>query len=86
MLCSHIWIRQEITPLNISGTEATSYTHRCPRCGKIKTTLRTKGKMPPPILWKRELQKLLLRARSDGYQITFQDVPLTLDKISVRAL
>lgn len=91
MPCAHIWIRQSAAQINAAlgdgkTVTTTRYLHKCPRCGRLKTTMRTRGPLPQEIRWKREMEKLLIRARSAGYQIVFQDTLLSLDKITVHAL
>lgn len=84
--CHHTWhqsAKDEVSSVN--GLVTTRYTHQCPQCGKIKTTVRASRKLPPEQGWLRELEKLILRAQTGGYTFCVPDgSPLTCSLISVK--
>lgn len=61
--CHHTW---HSLNTEVEGSSV-RYTHQCPHCGYIKTTVRRAyPKLTPELKWKRELEKLAKRAEQDG--------------------
>lgn len=67
-LCHHIWVQSRADEVStVDGLKTKRYTHACPKCGKVKVTVRADRALPPEVKWQRELEKLILRANADGF-------------------
>ncbi len=79
--CHHIWFPKGE---DVVGETTITYTHECPKCGKIKTTVKRKDiSLPPDVKWPREITKLMERAKADGCELRYDGQPLDVNKISV---
>lgn len=94
MSCHHIWMQKAKDEVSVvNGVTTTRYTHECPHCGKVKVTVRASRALPPELKWKRELEKLMLRAKEEGFCYVYPrphndaniggETPLAIDLIQV---
>jgi len=82
--CHHTWHQKgKDVVSNVNGVEFTRFTHECPACGKVKVTVRASRRLPPEIMWKRELEKLTERAAAQGHRYIIAGVPLVLEAITI---
>lgn len=75
---------KDVVSTDANGLVTTRYTHECPHCGYIKTTVRASNKLPPAVRWTRELEKLLQRIWDDGHCFTYNGEPLVINHVEVK--
>ncbi len=80
--CRHIWIQDKADEVQEGVTR---YFHTCPHCGKKKETLRAHRALPVELKWKREVEKLVIRAVEAGVRIHYENKPLNCNKVTVHA-
>lgn len=84
MPCHHSWTNigtEVLSRDEATGLETTKYKHQCPSCGKIKETIRANCKLPPPLKWKHEMEKLLTRAWDAGYRFVYNGEQMATEEI-----
>lgn len=81
--CHHIWFPKG-EPVVAEIT--TTHIHECPKCGKVKKTIRRHHKLPPDIKWPREIEKILEKAKAEGLTLLIDGNPIDHTKITVLEL